>query len=354
MSRDYKSELEEKYPDFEFILSGPGIRWYEEVTAKCKSCGYTKTSYLSRVLGYCVCKNCNPEKSRKEREEEFFKEMNEKFGDRFDFSFTKYNGILGDMVVFDNYCGNFFFTKPKNLKRAKEPCSHCNNHHEQYTQEEWIEKAKKVHNGFYTYEKVVYKNCKEEVIITCPNCGDFSQMADSHLRGHGCKHCEQPAPPVPEIEGYEILEYANMRQPATILCKEHNIVFKQRVDDLKRRGATCRECSKKNIIGEKRISSILDDLGISYENPKAFDDLKDVQKLSYDFYLPNLNLLIEYNGIQHYKEIPFFHRDPFAFHRQLHHDWLKRKYAKDHNMELLIIPYYEFENLDKILIDKLC
>ena len=54
---------------------------------------------------------------------------------------------------------------------------------------------------------------------------------------------------------------------------------------------------------------------------------KDKRKLSYDFYIPSKNLLIEYNGEQHYKSIKHFGgRKMFLL--QKHHDWLKRKYAK--------------------------
>lgn len=68
-----------------------------------------------------------------------------------------------------------------------------------------------------------------------------------------------------------------------------------------------------------------------FENQKKFNDLKDKSYLKYDFYLPEKNTLIEFNGKQHYKEIAFFGGRK-KFLKQKHHDWLKRKYAIKNNI----------------------
>ena len=53
------------------------------------------------------------------------------------------------------------------------------------------------------------------------------------------------------------------------------------------------------------------------------------------------------NGIQHYKNISFFYKTEHDWHRQLHHDWMKRKYARKNNIKLLIIK--EINDINKIL-----
>ena len=65
------------------------------------------------------------------------------------------------------------------------------------------------------------------------------------------------------------------------------------------------------------------------------------------FFIPNKNLLIEHNGEQHY--FNSFKKPIHEWHRQLHHDWLKRKYAKENKLKLLIIPYWGFNNIEKIM-----
>lgn len=53
----------------------------------------------------------------------------------------------------------------------------------------FIEKSKKVHNGFYNYDKVLYISNKTMVIITCPYHGDFKQTPNNHLTGYSCIKC---------------------------------------------------------------------------------------------------------------------------------------------------------------------
>ena len=71
-------------------------------------------------------------------------------------------------------------------------CPKCSNR-PRYTQEEWIRKANKVHNGRYDYDKVVYVNSKSPVKITCRRHGDFEQIPSAHLAGKGCRYCAKQA-----------------------------------------------------------------------------------------------------------------------------------------------------------------
>ena len=71
------------------------------------------------------------------------------------------------------------------------------------------------------------------------------------------------------------------------------------------------------------------------------------------FLLPKYNVLIEYNGNQHYSFNSYFHKTLHDFHKQKHHDWLKRKYAISNNFKLISIPYWDFKNIEKILTKSL-
>jgi hypothetical protein len=57
------------------------------------------------------------------------------------------------------------------------------------TQELFIEKAIKKHNGFYNYSLVKYINANTKVKIICPNHGEFDQQPNNHLFGQGCIRC---------------------------------------------------------------------------------------------------------------------------------------------------------------------
>ena len=93
----------------------------------------------------------------------------------------------------------------------------------------------------------------------------------------------------------------------------------------------------------------LDSFNIEYEPQKKFDGLIGVggKKLSYDFYLPDFNTLIEYNGEQHYNAIEFFGGEQ-QLRIQQKHDELKTRYALTNNFRLLVIPYTETSISDTI------
>jgi len=57
------------------------------------------------------------------------------------------------------------------------------------TTEWFIKKSMKIHNSFYIYDKTLYVKTSGKVIITCPEHGDFTQVAQSHLNGRGCPEC---------------------------------------------------------------------------------------------------------------------------------------------------------------------
>ena len=80
--------------------------------------------------------------------------------------------------------------------------------------------------------------------------------------------------------------------------------------------------------------------------------VKEINNYSYDFYLPELNCLIEYQGEQHYRPIKVFGGEE-RFKLQLEHDKIKKEYAEKNNFKLIIVPYTEYNNIDSYLLEKL-
>ena len=102
------------------------------------------------------------------------------------------------------------------------------------TQDEFIERATQLNNGKYDYSKVVYKNNRTPVTITCPIHGDFNQVPGDHLRGHQCikcrdlKHSKGIDRFITEARGlhqnrytYNKVDYRNSHIPVTITCPIH-------------------------------------------------------------------------------------------------------------------------------------
>lgn len=106
--------------------------------------------------------------------------------------------------------------------------------------------------------------------------------------------------------------------------------------------------------GEIQIEKYLNLHNVKYEKQKKFDDLRGIGNgsLSYDFYLPQYNMLCEFQGLQHRQKTGYFGGEE-KFARQIEHDRRKREYAEDNGYKLLEIWYQDYKNIDKILNNEL-
>lgn len=103
--------------------------------------------------------------------------------------------------------------------------------------------------------------------------------------------------------------------------------------------------------GEKKISQLLRELNIQFEQQKTFTDCCNKAPLRFDFYIPSLNMCIEYNGFQHYRT-GFGWNDYEKLINTKHHDKIKKNYCSKNNIRLLIIPYtlYQYLNCSTLSI----
>jgi hypothetical protein len=113
----------------------------------------------------------------------------------------------------------------------------------------------------------------------------------------------------------------------------------------------CPACAESK--GEKRIRKWLEENNIRFTPQKEFKGLVGVGagNLSYDFYLPKQNLLIEYQGQYHDGTVKKQTAEQYKY--QLEHDKRKREYAHLNNIDLFEIWYWDFNNIEKILEEKL-
>lgn len=113
----------------------------------------------------------------------------------------------------------------------------------------------------------------------------------------------------------------------------------------------CIECSKQNSRGNKRISEILKNLNISFETEKAFEGCKKKNKLRFDFYLPDYNTCIEYDGEQHFQEVEIFRN---KLQDNINRDNIKNQYCEDNGIKLIRIPYWDYKKINEnYLLEKL-
>ena len=121
-------------------------------------------------------------------------------------------------------------------------------------------------------------------------------------------------------------------------------------------GNRCPKCSTRSN-GEHRIIEWLEDQNINYNREKTFKGCinPDTGKhLRYDFYIPKSNILIEFDGIQHFEPTSFgsnisSHVKNINFINVMVNDDIKDDYALNNNIKLVRIPYWDYDNIFTIL-----
>ena len=100
--------------------------------------------------------------------------------------------------------------------------------------------------------------------------------------------------------------------------------------------------------GEIKIKNILKENNIQYVQEKRFSDcvFKDTNAVArFDFYLPEYNCIVEYDGIQHFKQGNGIFDNKNKFELTQQHDMIKNIYCKEHNITLIRIPYTHYNSI---------
>ena len=127
-------------------------------------------------------------------------------------------------------------------------------------------------------------------------------------------------------------------------------------DDFTLKDSRCPVCKESH--GERNIREYLRKNNIDFIPQKEFSNLLGTGKkrnkpLSYDFYIPFKNLLIEFQGEQHYRPVDFngkgMKQAEKNFKKQQEYDKRKREYAQQNNIPLLEITYLEEDKIEEIL-----
>ena len=179
----------------------------------------------------------------------------------------------------------------------------------------------------------------------------------------GCKYCVGKDKTTDDFidemhlinDKIEILgEYNGSENPIKCKCKICGHIWSPIGRSLKN-GQGCPNCTMSN--GEMKVKDFLDANSITYISQKTFDDCTYKGKLKFDFYLPDHNVVIEYDGIQHFKPVDFAGRGESWAESQFEinklRDSIKNEYCENNSINLIRIPYFEIENVEYILNNNL-
>lgn len=235
------------------------------------------------------------------------------------------------------------------------------------THEEYVTEVYNINSNIEVIEE--YVDSRTKILHRCNVDGyEWYARPDDILHKHGCPKCsslnsgKKRAMPhdeyierVAEIDSnIEVVgKYVNALTPILHKCKIDECEWNARPSTILR-GHGCPKCNASK--GEKAVAAWLNKKEILYNPQKTFDDCKYKCVLRFDFYLPNYNILIEYNGRQHYEPVDCFGGED-EFKNVVRRDKIKENYCKENNIRLFIIPYFEdinmkFKELSDLIIAK--
>jgi hypothetical protein len=107
-------------------------------------------------------------------------------------------------------------------------------------------------------------------------------------------------------------------------------------------------CKKYKSKGESTIEDFLSSFSIYFKKEYVFKDCKDISYLRFDFYLPEYNTCIEYQGEQHYGVNSYWGGEKELTMRKKR-DRIKEEYCRNNNINLVIIGFWDYENIFQIL-----
>lgn len=216
-----------------------------------------------------------------------------------------------------------------------------------------------IENFGYKLLSKEYKNNKTELEIQCNDCGNIFHMRFNNFKD-GKHRCECKSKPLVltyeyvknyiESCGYKLLskEYKNNATYLLVWCGNPNHKpYKVKFNNFKDCNSRCPECNTTSK-GEEKIKEILIKYNIKFNQQYLFNDCRNIRPLPFDFYLSQYNTAIEYDGRQHYK-LDCFNMNLLDLMNLKYNDNKKTQYCNDNNIKLIRIPYWDFNDIEKIL-----
>lgn len=336
------------------------------------------SAHLSNRFG---CPECSREKkSRLYNKNEsnprwtfkwFVDESIKKYGNKFDYSKAEKEFVNSNtpVTIICPIHGEFKMSPRVHLKLTKTGCPTCGHDlmvkNKSFSTESFIKLAEERFPNKFDYSKVIYTKAKDKVLLRCIHDLEFWITPD-HLFNdrHGCPECAKEA--TGQFRKYSIAElqehfdciygekvfiilpnqeYKDRKTDITVFDIRWNEYFTTKPAYLlngtgnpnhrdtmpKGERLVSEWCNKNNIIVDPTRK--LTGTGISGRNNNGyvFVDFKITYK--------DTPIIIEYNGIQHYKYIPFFHDTLEDFRKQLRRDKEVRDYCERNQIKFIEIPY---------------
>ncbi len=263
------------------------------------------------------------------------------------------------------YCGKEWFIRPSDVLNGK-GCRECSckryGDYVRKSQTKYIEDLNKININIEPIED--YINTDTAILHKCKICCHTWSIKPNHtLAGHGCPMCGFKNSADARRKSHEkyVEELSCINQNIVVLGEYINsktsILHKCKVcghewpiDPIHTlRGQGCPVCNQSH--GEREISQWLQAHFVNYIPQYKFKDCRDKLELPFDFYIPEFNICIEYDGLQHFEPIDWFGGEESLKVTQ-YHDNIKTNYCKKNKITLIRVAYNQSiaEELNKFLL----
>lgn len=350
---EYVTELQSKRPEVISLETYKGSN--VKIKHKCLRHDYVWSASPGNVLNGNGCPLCKSEKiilSKTKTTDKYVKELEDK-----NISVIPLEDYKGAKTKIMHKCLKHdveWSAMPTNVLRGA-GCPKCwvekIRKQRAKTQDEYVKEVNKINPHIEVIGE--YINAKTPIMHHCLKHNVYwSTMPESILNGSGCPTCgiekmtkshEQYVLDVARVNPYiEVIgEYKDSGIPILHKCKKDGYEWMAEPHMILV-GHGCPVCYETN--GERMVRRFLEDNNIEYEVQKRFNDCREEKPLPFDFYLPEYNSIIEYDGEHHYFPIDFSgYGKEWAeqyFEKTIMHDEIKNEYCKKNNIHLLRIPYF--------------
>ena len=287
----------------------------------------------------------------KKTKEQFVADAIKVHGDKYDYSKVEYVNNRTKVCIICPEHGEFWQIPDSHLRGRG--CSFCryikSSSKCRMNLETFIQRSKEVHGNKYDYSKVEYINTDTKVCIVCPKHGEFWQTPHHHLRGRGCYICginkksnKEFIQQAIEIHGdkydYTQTNYVNKHHKVKIICPVHGDFWQLPNNHLNGRG--CPQCGNKKSQKEEMVLKSLQEnfynVIYQYTNKTFLKGKNERKNLTLDFYLPDYNIGIEYQGEQHFVALEHFGGEE-TYITVVERDERKYKQCTEHGIKIFYI-----------------
>lgn len=203
-----------------------------------------------------------------------------------------------------------------------------------------------------------YVNNATKVLVRCINGHEYFVLPITVYQGKDCKQClgidldscsERLEEYITSRNGVLLSDYKHSAVKVRLKCEKGHI-WEAKPNCLISSKSWCPKCNESK--GEKETAAALNELCIDYERESRLDCTR-MKKYDFCFYFEGYNYFLEYDGMQHFKRVDFFHKTDEEFEFRQNVDRLKTYVALNLGYKIIRIDYCSIDRIKEIIVEAL-